>query len=362
MLDAIRQRHFPVSHDVTYCGLRESNMQRVILILILVGTVVCAPAVSADWTNLGIYGGRLIDIAIDPQNPDKLFAGTYLGGGLFVSQDGGSAWQAVQMDHLREGEDTFEDHAVYDVEISESNTQVVWATHNIWAASSYDGGQTWFHITNREMQQECTNCGGYNDGRRLCRALAIDPQNSNVVYIGTDGTDFGTLPGAVYKTVNGGGTWTKLNTDFDYRVEDLAIDPDDSSIIWAVTNSNGNGGWNGTIYRSTNSGTTWQPISVASPLGGLTAVAPRPDDSGDPDDPPMVFVTCGYGIVLLTHNGALDLWEETFPVPASRLATDVKVSRSNPNVVYASWMTPESWGGTEEPSISRGVYNGDAWR
>jgi hypothetical protein len=48
------------------------------------------------WTNMGLYGGQIYDIAINPSNPDKMFAGTYLGDGLYVTIDGGRNWQAVE--------------------------------------------------------------------------------------------------------------------------------------------------------------------------------------------------------------------------------------------------------------------------
>ena len=37
------------------------------------------------WENVGLYGGYVYDIAIDRSNPDKMFAGTYMGDGLYVT-------------------------------------------------------------------------------------------------------------------------------------------------------------------------------------------------------------------------------------------------------------------------------------
>jgi hypothetical protein len=90
-------------------------MRRTILLLLLIGHWVCVPSVFAKWSNLGINGGHVLDIAIDPLNPDKLFASTNLGGGLYMSQDGGDSWRKLHMAHLRESEDTFEDHVVFAV-------------------------------------------------------------------------------------------------------------------------------------------------------------------------------------------------------------------------------------------------------
>ena len=115
---------------------------------------------AESWTNLGLYGGQIYDIAIDPSNPDKMFAGAYMGDGLFMTTDGGSSWQAVIAAEDIEGEDTFKNHAVWAVKIAPSNNNVIWAAHNYWVEKSTDGGNTWTHILNGAMQRDCT----YGDG------------------------------------------------------------------------------------------------------------------------------------------------------------------------------------------------------
>ncbi|MFZ0243225.1 MAG: hypothetical protein WAL90_16415, partial [Desulfobacterales bacterium] len=44
------------------------------------------------WTNLGLYGGWVYDIAVDPGRADRMFASTYMGEGLFKTEDGGRTW------------------------------------------------------------------------------------------------------------------------------------------------------------------------------------------------------------------------------------------------------------------------------
>ncbi len=66
------------------------------------------------WTNLGLYGGRIYDIAIDPSNPDKMFVGTYMGDGLFASTDEGNSWQAVETEGEVPKEDDFKNQANYE--------------------------------------------------------------------------------------------------------------------------------------------------------------------------------------------------------------------------------------------------------
>lgn len=325
-------------------------------------------AARAEWTDLGVHGGRVFDMAADPLVPSRIFAATYLGGGLFVSQDGGASWQVLRMDHLIEGEDTFEGQAVYAVEVAPGDSDVVWATHNYWAARSDDGGRTWRHIYNRAMQADCRNCAGTQDSYRLCRALAIDPFDPAVVYVGTGGPMGADHSGAVYKTEDGGVTWTKLNygndpgnpADLDYRVEAVAVDPHHANIVWAVTNANGHDGmWDGTVYRSTDSGRTFEPITPKPTTGIVTSVAPKPDD------PDVVFVTGTYGVIRLEFVPGEDpdpgQWNASYPIPGCWYGTDVAFSPTNPDTLYAVWYLSPGWGPDPGPKVSRSTDGGLTW-
>ena len=225
-----------------------------------------AAQTAKEWTNLGLYGGNVYYIAVDPNQPNKMFASTYMGDGLFKTEDGGISWTVVEMENFFQGEDTFKDHAVYAVKIARTDSDIVWASHNYWVAQSIDGGVTWKHIQNRDMQRDCPGCGGNDDNFRLCRSLAIDPTDANVVYVGAGGPLGEAHPnGAVYKTVDGGQTWRKMNqgNNLDHSVVDLAVDPENPSTLWAVTSSFGAGGvWAGTLYRSADGGETWTRLSL----------------------------------------------------------------------------------------------------
>ena len=139
---------------------------RVLAFFIFLALVLCGfPSSSMSqgaevWTNLGLYGGQIYDIAIDSSNPDKMFAGSYMGDGLFMTTDGGDSWQAVVAAEEEDmgGEDSFKSHAVWAVKIAPSDNNVIWAAHNHWVEKSTDGGQTWTHIRNGTMQLDCTNC------------------------------------------------------------------------------------------------------------------------------------------------------------------------------------------------------------
>ena len=153
------------------------------IVLIMISSSTAIAQEPKVWANLGLYGGQILDIAIDPSNPDKMFAGSYMGDGLFLTEDGGTTWRPVETDNEPEGEGTFKNHKVFAVKIAPSNNNVIWVAHNQWAEKSIDGGQTWTHIQNQTMQRDCQNCGGEGDNFRFCTSVAIDPTDFKNRYL-----------------------------------------------------------------------------------------------------------------------------------------------------------------------------------
>jgi photosystem II stability/assembly factor-like uncharacterized protein len=336
--------------------------------------LLCFPCLSMSqgvevWSNLGLYGGQVYDIAIDPNNPEKMFAGSYLGDGLFVSEDGGGSWQAVETENNPEGEATFKNQTVLAIEIAPSDNNVIWVAHDYWVEKSTDGGKAWTHITNADMQSNCANCPS-NDDSRFCQAIAIDPTDPNIVYVGTGGPGGFSTNGAIYKTADGGTTWTKLGgifdfdlnpiTDFNYSIISIRIEAT-SNTIWAATGSDD--AWWGSIYRTNNGGQTWFEDGHVGTNCYDMAVQPRA-----PGEPSNVFVANAGGLVRLTY-----LSDE----PGSKLGSfswvlggfwgtenyiqAVVFDPQDPQTVYAAWQTPIAWGGDGIGKVGRSTDGGDSW-
>ena len=142
-----------------------------------------------------------------------------------------------------DGEATFRNTAVWAVKIAPStdknpNNNIVWAVHNYGVSKSSSGGadDTWTHISNSTIQDDCTGCP--NDSTpdqpgseqfRYCEALSIDPSDPQTVYVGTGGPNSTDKKGAVYKTSDGGVTWTKIGmtvTAYDPDPDNDPIDYD----------------------------------------------------------------------------------------------------------------------------------------
>ena len=297
------------------------------------------------WTNLGLFGGQINDIAIDPSNPNRMFAATYKGDGLFLTKNGGTSWQAVEMNYGTEFEGTFKNHVVYAVNLAPKDSNVIWVAHNYWIAKSMDGGETWTNITINSNNYEL----------RILSSLAIDPSDPQTVYVGTSGSSGAHEKGAIFKTKDGGQTWEQLNqgVDFDFTVVDMDIDPQNNNTIWAVTNSNGAGGvWGGTLYRSGNGGKNWEEIySLTSYEGVYYAVAVKPDDSKTVFTASEGNTKGKYELGIMKHYLDGNEWKYTLPY-ISDSVLDLAFDPQDPETLYAS----------SPGSIRKSDDGGDTWK
>lgn len=300
------------------------------------------------WTDLGLGGGSVQAVAVDPSDPQRLFAGIWFGDGLYRSLDGAATWQALTMEENAEGEDTFKNQVLLALSISQANPDIVWAAHNYWIAKSADGGDTWTHILNSTVQRDCVNCGGSQDNFRFVYSLASDPSNADIVYAGTAGAWSTYTKGAVYKSVDGGNSWEKLNqgANLDHVVISLAVDPSHPQIVWAATTDFSS---TGTVYRSTDAGESWTPIDEQPfSIGTLNMITPHPSD------PNEIFVGGYAGVARGTFDG--NNWHFSYPIVDCRRAYGLVFAPTDPQLIYVGWK-----GDDQIPRVSRSQDGGLTW-
>src|SRR5262249_4846228 len=153
----------------------------------------------------------------------------------FKSTNGGGNWSPVGTG-LPNG-------IVNTIAIDPVNSQIVYAgTQSGFFKSTNGGGSgSWTEM----------DAGFTPDPSPGILAIAIDPQNTNVIYVGTGG--FG-----VWKSVNGGGNWTKMSDGLtDSLVNGLVLDLQRPNVLYAAT-SNG-------LFRSIDGAATWTKFGVGQP-------------------------------------------------------------------------------------------------
>ncbi|MGZ5040544.1 MAG: WD40/YVTN/BNR-like repeat-containing protein [Usitatibacter sp.] len=214
-----------------------------------------AGALPSRWEALGPsnVAGRVRALAFDPRNPARLLAGT-ASGGLWISTDAGLTWRANQ--------DFLPNLSITTLAFDPSNPDVVYlgtgeasgGLVGIGAFKSVDGGNTWQYLA-------ATNADANPDWRFVNR-LAVHPTQPNVVLAAL--TNNARNGGAVYRSVDGGASWTRASTA---KALDIAFDPHDPSRAVAGLDD-------GKALYSRDAGASWTRTAalVESPSGrGNTA-------------------------------------------------------------------------------------------
>jgi photosystem II stability/assembly factor-like uncharacterized protein len=213
--------------------------------------------------------GRIADLAVYDANPSIYYVGT-AHAGVWKTVNNGTTFEAQ-----------FQDQglmSIGDVTISQSNPDLVWiGTGESNNRQSTSWGDGVYKSTNGGKSYTKM---GLATSRHVNR-IVIDPRNNDVVFVAATGSLWG--PGGergVFKTADGGRTWKQtLKVDDDTGANDLVMDPSNSQILYASTYQrrrtaccmNGGGPGSG-IWKSTDGGETWTRIKggvLDRPLGRI---------------------------------------------------------------------------------------------
>ena len=268
---------------------------------------------GATWrtTNVGIRGVFVESVAVDPTDPDVVFAAG--GRGLFESRNGGDTWngptplvpdtQSVAIDPTdrstvyaagaggvyksSDGGQTWNKKGppssvladqISELLIDPNNPRRLFAAY-LHVYQSADGADTW-----RNLLTPDDNYSTYYGGPPTVNAIALAPSDSAVIYAGGDG-------GFVYRSVDGGESWSDLRAGIIPYA--LAVDSCDPGIVQA-------GGFNA-VYRNVDGGATWQaspvPWDSDFPYGFVNALAHDPRHSSS------VFAGTSQGVFWTNDRG-----------------------------------------------------------
>lgn len=214
------------------------------------------------FENIGptVMSGRVVDLAVNPDNPTEFYVG-YASGGVWHTKNNGTSFTPIM--------DTSATQNVGDIAVD-------WKTGTIWVGtgennasrSSYagigllkssDGGKTWQNM-------------GLKDSHHIGRIL-INPNNPDEVVVGVTGHLYSTNEQrGIYKTLDGGKTWSQqLFVDDRSGIIDLQHAPDNFNLMFASSWTKDRKAWNfdgsgenSAIYKSTDAGTTWTKVSNES--------------------------------------------------------------------------------------------------
>jgi len=221
-----------------------------------------------------VMSGRIAAIDAVAGDPLTIWVGA-ASGGVWKSADGGTTFKPVFDRHTQ---------SIGALRVDPSNPRTVWVgTGESWARNSVsigdgvyrttDGGDSWTHL-------------GLAGSERIAR-IEVDPEDGDTVFVCATGALWSASEErGVYRTTDGGANWEQvLRVDADTGCSDLAIDPQEPSILyagmWSFRRSPDffrSGGAGSGLFKSTDGGTTWRRLERGLPAGkkGRIAVAVAP--------------------------------------------------------------------------------------
>jgi len=212
------------------------------------------------WRSIGPanMGGRIDDIAVVETAPSTYYVG-FATGGIWKTMNNGTTFSPI-----------FDEQPVTsigDIAIAPSNPDVIYVgtgeANNRQSASfgagvykSTDAGKTWKYMGLKETQS-------------IAR-IVVHPKDPNVAYVAVIGHLFGpNKERGLYKTTDGGATWTNTKfIDENTGFTDVVIDPSNPNVLYAASYQrrrvpwgfNGGGPGSG-IWKTTDGGKTWTKFS-----------------------------------------------------------------------------------------------------
>jgi photosystem II stability/assembly factor-like uncharacterized protein len=273
------------------------------------------PGAERSWVRKGPYNGAILSLAIDPQEPQTIYASTK-GGGVFKSMDGASRWNAINSGLNAD---------VRCIGISPDNPQILFAGTLNQLFRSTDGGNSWAMVLSGSVT-----------------ALAIDPNDPQTIYVGqgasmSSGSGTG-LDGGIMKSTDSGTSWKRLTNDLlSPGVGTLAIDPSTPPTIYATIN--------GRIVKSADGGDSW---SEAGSTGSnvLTFAV-------DPSTPQTVYAGTEGGVYKSINGG--NQWRSLGLLYVPMLAIDPLTPQTIYACTYSSGTNPVG-------SLYKSTDGGNHWQ
>ncbi|MFY0686220.1 MAG: glycosyl hydrolase [Cyclobacteriaceae bacterium] len=194
--------------------------------------------------------------------------------------------------------------------------------------------------------------------------IAIHPDQPSTWYVAVGS-------GNLWKTTNRGTTWQPIfDGEQSYSIGAVTIDPNNPNVIWVGTGENVSGrhvGWGDGVYRSADGGKSWQNMGLRkSEHIGKILIDPRNSDVILVAAEGPLWSAGGERGLYKSIDGGQN-WEVILTINQYTGVTDIEFDPSNPNIVYAATYQRfrRTWAlmaGGPESGIYKSTDNGSSWQ
>ena len=230
------------------------------------------PLTAADfnqfaWRYLGptTFSGRITAFAV-PRGQSTTYYVLTASGGLWKTEDAGIHFEPIF--------DKYGTLSMGWMAIAPSNADILYlgtgepmharsSTHGNGVWKSVDAGKTWTHV-------------GLDKSMFIAR-VEVDAKNPDIVYAAAEGSLYdneATTERGLFKSTDGGKSWTNLGPMKDRGVADFVVDPRDSDVVIAASYKTFRRAWTyldrhpgNELFKTTDGGRTWKKLSNGLPQG-----------------------------------------------------------------------------------------------
>jgi photosystem II stability/assembly factor-like uncharacterized protein len=235
--------------------------------------------VSFAQLSLPADAGRVWKVAIDPVEPDVVFAGT-CPAAVWRTRDGGEEWQRVCADFAEECLNVGTPR-ITALAVDPTNHRTVWAGAEVDGVRlSLDGGETWTRVT-----------GGLLDDPDI-HDITVLPSRPGKILV--------TIPSEVCASEDGGDSWQAVGARDHFSMpycRCVAMKSDDPETLFVGTGS-GALSEGGAIQRSGDGGKTWEAPRLPAPANSYIA-----SFATHPADPNLIVAGTHHGQLYASPDG-----------------------------------------------------------